>query len=79
MGSSSKPGDGEVEFLVQLIAAMAHPSRPWRRARYLRQAQCSRTAGRRGPDLSQNRPARSSLMSEGERGPLATPLKEGKP
>ena len=79
MGSSSKPGDGEVELLVQLIAAMAHPSRPWLGARYFRQAQFSLTAGRHRPDLSQNRPARSSLMSEGERCPLTTPLKEGKP
>jgi len=50
VGSSSKPGDGEMELLVQLIAAMAHPSWPWRRARNFRQAQFSMTAGRRGPD-----------------------------
>jgi pimeloyl-ACP methyl ester carboxylesterase len=46
---------------------------------YSRQAQFSLTAGRHGPDLSRNRPARSPLMSEGERCPVTTPLKEGKP
>ena len=79
MGPSSKPGDGEMELHVQLIEAMAHPSWPWRRARYFRQAQFSLTAGRHGPDLSRNRPARSPLVSEGERCPVTTPLKEGKP
>jgi len=74
VGSSSKPGDGEVELLVQLIAAMAHPTRTWIGARYFRQAQFSLTAGRHRPNLSQNRPARSALMSEGERCPLTTPL-----
>ena len=74
METSSRPGDGEAELLVQLIAAMAHPTRPWLGARYFRQAQFSLTAGRHRPNLSQNRPARSSFMSEGERCPLTTPL-----
>jgi hypothetical protein len=66
VGSSSKPADGEVELRVQLIAAMAHPTRPWLGARYFRQAQFSLTAGRHRPNLSQNRPARSSLVTDGK-------------